>query len=173
MNDPFQILGLPARFDLDPQELDAQHRQRSLVAHPDRLRGRPALERRQALSLAMTINEAHRALRDPISRARALLEVRGHSHADLPEKQLDPEHLMLTLERRENLREARSEKDQKRLAELLAEVRTEKASVIEVLRAAFEDSGKLSEAGLAQVAKALSELRYAERFLDEAEAVDF
>lgn len=121
----------------------------------------------------MTINEAHRTLKDPISRAKALLEARGHSSGDLPEKQLPPEYLMLTLERRENLREARMTKDEKRVADLVAEVRREKANVIEVLRAAFEGSGKLSETRLDQVGRALSELRYAERFLDEALAVEF
>lgn len=121
----------------------------------------------------MTINEAHRALKDPIARAKALLEARGHSHGELPEKPLDPEYLMLTLERRENLREARMTKDKKRVAELMVEVRDEKATAIEILRTLFQGSGKLSADSLGQVAKALSELRYAERFLDEAEAIEF
>jgi DnaJ-domain-containing protein 1 len=170
VNDPFQILGLPARFDLDPKELEEQHRLKSLIAHPDRLRGRGASERRQALSLAMNINEAHRTLRDPIARALALLEVRGHLRAELPEKPLDPEYLMLTLERRERLRDARLEKNEQQVSELVRAVLAEKARALDALHETFNVPGQLSEAALGKVDRALSELRYAERFLDEAEA---
>lgn len=172
MNDPFELLGLEPRFALDLAELDEQHRQRSLMAHPDRLRGRTAAERRLALSTAMSINEAHRLLRDPGSRALALLAHRGHLPEELPAVQHDPESLMKTLERREALRDALTSGATAAIRELEVEVRGERQRALEAVERSFHGTGRLGPAELQDLSRALSELRYLERFLAEAEAAE-
>ena len=37
MSDYFEILGIPARFDVSAEELEARYHARSKVLHPDRL----------------------------------------------------------------------------------------------------------------------------------------
>jgi molecular chaperone HscB len=60
------------RFDLDVAALDARRKELSRALHPDRFASSPAAERRMALGRAIEVNEAFRALRDPIRRAEAL-----------------------------------------------------------------------------------------------------
>ena len=48
-----ELLGVPALFALDEQELEKRHRDLSRALHPDRYAGRPSSERREALSRAI------------------------------------------------------------------------------------------------------------------------
>ena len=77
MQSPFVVLEIEPRFDLDPAALEARHKELSRALHPDRYAGRPASERRLALSKAIEVNEAYRALRDPIKRAEAVARSRS------------------------------------------------------------------------------------------------
>lgn len=65
----FAVLGLEPRYHLDPQAVDAAWRGRSRQCHPDRFAGASAVERRMAVQWTATLNEARRALRDPVGRA--------------------------------------------------------------------------------------------------------
>jgi len=56
MNDPFQTLGVPARFDLDAEELAQRHRDLSRALHPDKFAGAGAQERRLSLSRAIEVH---------------------------------------------------------------------------------------------------------------------
>src|SRR5262245_30625561 len=111
MPDPFEVLGLPARFDLDPKDLEARFRELSRVMHPDRFAQRPAAERGIALGKAVELNEAYRGLRDDLARAAALLRVRGLQVNEGPGTAADPEFLMEVMELREALAEARAGRD--------------------------------------------------------------
>src|SRR4051794_15429497 len=81
MNDPFAILGVPRRFSfpagLASAELEQRHRDLSRALHPDRHVNAPPAERRLALEKAVAVNDAFRTLRDPLSRAQALLALHG------------------------------------------------------------------------------------------------
>lgn len=66
-SDPFQLLGLPPRFDLDSAELERRQRELSVARHVD---GPHALE---------ALNDAVRTLKDPLSRAERLFQLRGWS----------------------------------------------------------------------------------------------
>ena len=58
MSDPFETLGVEARFDLDLRAVEQRHRDLSKALHPDRYTGAPAAERRMSLSRAIDVNEA-------------------------------------------------------------------------------------------------------------------
>lgn len=67
--DLYEVLGLDRRYSLTQDEVDVAWRRRSRDTHPDRFTRAQAVERRFALLWTALLNEARRALRDPVSRA--------------------------------------------------------------------------------------------------------
>lgn len=172
---PFDTLGLEPRFDLDLAHLADRQRKLSHALHPDRFVGRPAGERRDALSRAIEVNEAHRKLKHPITRGEALLDLLG---LHLPEGEVPaatPELLMETMERREALREAGRDKDVSKITELAKVVREEEKSLLIALAQDFADAAQTPPLGpsplVLSLHKKLGHLRYLRRFLDEAGAL--
>src|SRR5580698_8262519 len=76
-SDAFGLLGLPARFDLDPAVIEAAFFERSKELHPDKHANAPAAERFAILSRSRALNDAYQTLKKPISRAEYLLEREG------------------------------------------------------------------------------------------------
>ncbi len=167
VNDPFQLLGLPRTYSLDRRELDEQHKKRSLELHPDRLRGRSPVERRQALSLAIEVNQAYRILREPAARARALASLLGLVVGDEESRSADPAFLMQMMELREELSELRSKRDKRGVERQVQKARAEVRQAEEELGRAFEEE----ELGAAEIEGWIGKLRYWARFLEEAELI--
>jgi molecular chaperone HscB len=172
VNDPFQLLGLEPRFDLDLKLLDEQHKQLSLAVHPDRLRGQSSLERRQSLTTAMAINEAHRIVRDPASRALALLEARGQSRHDLRGAPLEPSALEVIMDAREALLEARTTGNQLQILALQRNAEAARNLALLSIQEVFRTVGALGVSELERLDRALGELRYHERFLLDVESTE-
>jgi molecular chaperone HscB len=85
----FVLFGLPERFALDRADLDGRWRQLQGSAHPDRFAAEGAAAQRLAMQWSVRINEAYRRLREPLSRAAYLCELRGapiaaHSNTAMP-----------------------------------------------------------------------------------------
>lgn len=163
--DPFAMLGLPARFDLDTQAIETRFRERSRELHPDKFAGAPAAERAQALVRARALNDAYQVVRRPQRRAEALLARAGLTIGD--HEKLDPAFLMEILELREELAEARAAGK----LELVDELQT----AMQGRRRALEEGlGPLFAAGdaasLAAAKRDLITLRYVVRYLDECDA---
>lgn len=78
--DPFDILGLDARFDLDPQAIDRAYLTRAAACHPD-LAGSDPAQAAEAARLAAALNDAKAVLTKPETRARALLSRLGNEWA--------------------------------------------------------------------------------------------
>jgi len=166
MTSPFELLGVPLLFALDERELEKRHRDLSRALHPDRYAGRPSSERREALSRAISVNEAFRKLRDPLSRAEALLSQLGRdvSETNLPKP--EPALLMRVMEQREELSAARRSRDRARVERLAARAASDTEDATERLADAFaEDPIPIDE-----VVKLLGELRYLQRLKEEAGA---
>jgi molecular chaperone HscB len=166
--DPFQTLGVEPSFTLDLGALEQRHRDLSRALHPDRFTGRPASERRQALSRAIEVNEAFRALRDPLQRAEAILRRSGVQRAEGQEPKPDAAFLMDVMELREALTDARRAGDLDRVTTLAAGVRAREQETRQALAALF---GTVPLA-IAAVEQRLGELRYFQRFLAEAGAIE-
>ena len=166
MTSPFELLGVPWLFALDEQELERRHRDLSRALHPDRYAGRPSSERREALSRAMSVNEAFRKLRDPLSRAEALLSQLGRdvSENNLPKP--DPALLMRVMEQREELSAARRAGDRARIEGLLARAESQTEDATERMADAFAEDPIPTD----EVLKLLGELRYLQRLKQEAGA---
>jgi molecular chaperone HscB len=185
MSDPFATLGLEPAFDLDLGVAEKRHRDLSKTLHPDRYAGRGAAERRQALGKAIEVNEAWRALRDPLRRAEALLENLGLAVEEGQEPKADPELLMDMMERREELASAARTKDADKIRKLVRDVELKESVLLTTLSNAFQRAisaqngtrgdcrdDALRDTRRGAILSALGELRYYRRFLDEAAAFE-
>ena len=76
-DDDFALFGLPQRHALDRTELDARRRDLQARVHPDRFASEGAAAQRLAMQWAVRVNEAYQRLKDPLSRAAYLCELRG------------------------------------------------------------------------------------------------
>jgi molecular chaperone HscB len=75
--DYFSFLGLPRRLVLDSQELDRRFRDLSRQFHPDFFYNATPAERLASLERSSYLNDAYRALRQPVSRIEHLLSLEG------------------------------------------------------------------------------------------------
>lgn len=76
-DDDFSLFGLPQRHALDRAELDARRRDLQSRVHPDRFAAEGATAQRLAMQWAVRVNEAYQRLKDPLTRAAYLCELRG------------------------------------------------------------------------------------------------
>lgn len=102
--DYFSVFELPTHFDIDLQALEKNYFAAQFRFHPDRLVGKSSAERQQSISQSMLINEAYRALKTPLSRARHLLSLQHiHVGSEVDSVKPSPEILMEMMELREEL----------------------------------------------------------------------
>lgn len=73
----FEIFSLPRRLQIDTAALEKSFYKLSRQFHPDRFASRPAAEQVAATENSSHLNDAYRALRDPIRRTEYLLELEG------------------------------------------------------------------------------------------------
>lgn len=163
---PFEVLGVPFVFSLDENELERRHRDLSKALHPDRYAGRPSSERREALSRAITVNEAFRQLRDPITRAEALLARLGRTVSETNQPKPDPALLMQVMEEREALSAARRAGDRSKVEGIAAQASGRAEDAAERMADAFA----VEPVPVEHVLKLLGELRYLRRLKEEAGA---
>ena len=175
MADPFELLGLEARFELDLAALEARQRDLSRALHPDRYAGRGTAERRQALSRAIEVNEAVRLMKDPIRRAEALLARHGvHLHETDAGAQPSQAFLMDVLELREELGNAQRRSDLAKVGQLAQSFRASETKLLRDLAESFAvlpPNQKWEPNEVKAVTHKLGELRYLRRLLDEANAI--
>ena len=126
-HDHFAFFGLPERFAIDADALDAAYRNVQAQVHPDRYAHAGATEQRVALQFATRANEAYRVLRDPLKRAIYLCTLRGQDPADEHDTKMAAPFLMQQLEWREALDEARDRGDKAAIAGLDAELQASRA----------------------------------------------
>jgi len=75
--DYFQFLGVPRRLNLDMQDLDRRFRDLQRQFHPDYYYNATPTERLASLERSSYLNDAYRALRNPVSRIEHLLAIEG------------------------------------------------------------------------------------------------
>ncbi len=76
-DDDFTLFGLPQRQALDRADIDARRRDLQAQVHPDRFASEGAAAQRIAMQWAVRVNEAYQRLKEPLSRAAYLCELRG------------------------------------------------------------------------------------------------
>lgn len=122
MTNHFELFGLAPAYALDTEALERAWREVQARVHPDRYAHAGAAERRASLTWSARANEAYRLLKDPVERARYLLELNGVDPQFETCTAMAEEFLQRQMELREALAEARAAKDAARLAQLGREV---------------------------------------------------
>jgi molecular chaperone HscB len=167
----FELFGLPASFAVDAAALDRAWRELQGEVHPDRHAGRDAAARRLALQASARVNEAYRALKDPVERGRYLLRLRGIDAFDDTDTRLPLDFLEAQLERRERAATAAEAGDVEALDDLVADIRAESRERERELAALLDHPG---DGGRATAA--LRELRFLAKVAEDvaamAEALD-
>ena len=125
----FELFGLPERFRFDPAVLDRAYHALQGIVHPDRHAAASEAAQRLALQSSARVNEAYRALRDPVERAQYLLSLHGIEAFSETDTSLPFDFLERQLERREAAGEAAAAGDASALAALLAAARAESAAL--------------------------------------------
>ncbi len=146
----FDLFGLPPSFALDGAALDARYRDLQAQVHPDRFAHGSDADKRLSMQWATHINEAYQTLRQPLSRARYLLHLRGVDTEEESNTAMPPAFLMQQMEWREGIMEARAADDVAALEHLMGQLRHERRALegrlAEALDGAEPDHPRAAEA---------------------------
>jgi len=123
----FVLFGLPECFTLDRPDLDARWRKLQASAHPDKFAADGAAAQRVAMQWSVRINEAYRRLREPLTRAAYLCELRGAPIEAQSNTAMPADFLMQQMSWREALDDAANDTE---LAALDDEVRTTERALL-------------------------------------------
>ncbi len=122
------------------------------------------------MAKAIEVNEAWRALRDPITRAVALFALSGVEVSETKQPPSTPAFLMAMMEQREELAEARASKNVARLEALSKSIGSQMADAERALSEGFAKGEGRREVIEPLVVK-LGELRFYRRAMDEVGAI--
>ena len=135
MHSHFELFGLTPAFAIEGEALERSYREIQSKVHPDRFAHAGDAERRASLQWTTRVNEAYRTLKDPVQRAKHLLELHGVDVAFETNTAMPPEFLMQQMELRETLEEA---KDADALDALRSNLKREKQSLEKAIGEAID-----------------------------------
>ena len=171
--DAFDLLGLPAAFELDAGQLDQRYRELQRQLHPDKFVHASSSERRESLSRAVSVNEAYRLLKDELKRAELLFLRLTGTAPDKGQSTAAPELLMEVMELREELAAVRKRGALDEAHALAESVSAREAGEKARLKDAFiAMASRASHEHQETAARALTRLRYYRRFHDEVAALE-
>ena len=130
MRDPFDLLDLEPRFDLDPKVLERRHLALARSLHPDHQASPEDAAR--VLAQSAEVNDAYRLLKDPWKRARALIE-RFAGETLQRQAQPDPAFLLEVMEIRERIEDLATKDRDSARRELEARLDDFRNQLLEVL----------------------------------------
>lgn len=133
MQNLFEILGLPVAFELNLKTLERSYFDAQRQWHPDRFVGKPESERADAAHRSVLINDAYETLKNPLERARHMLELRGVFIDDTTNPPADL--LMEMMELRERIHD--SAEDGKTLFVIIEDIKKRAAISTQAITDAF------------------------------------
>jgi len=161
----FELFGLSPRYFLEKDLLEKAYREIQSRVHPDRFAHAGDAERRASLQSTTRVNEAYRTLRDPVQRAKHILDLQGVDVAFETDTKMPTDFLVQQLELRESLESAVKRKDPAVLdslgKDLSAEKKTLEAKIGQLIDAAKDYRG---------AAEQVRKLMFLERLGDEIDA---
>ena len=158
----FELFNLPTRFSIDLSALDQQYRKLQSAVHPDRFATAPAAERLHSIQLATQTNEAYRTLKDPTARARYLLQINGVDTEEESNTAMPAEFLVLQMEWREAIEDARAARDIPALDQLLHAMQQESNTLQQRLHLTLDEKKAYPEA-----AETVRKLRFLDKVRDD------
>jgi molecular chaperone HscB len=136
--DHFALFGIERRYALDTDDLDRSYLALQAQVHPDKHAHLGDVERRLAMQWATRVNEANQTLRNPIRRARYLLELAGVDAQIETNTAMPHEFLLQQLEWREAVAEAREAGDGRELDRLHNRLKRDMAAQYAELASAID-----------------------------------
>src|SRR5438477_1452973 len=162
----FELFGLPTRFNCDAASLDDAYRRLQSDVHPDRFASASEQDKRLAMQSSARVNEAYRALKDPVARAQYLLSLNGVDALSETDTQLPLEFLERQLERREAASEAAARKDSDAIASMLEDVSAEANDLVDAIGRALDN-----EHAFAAARMRVRELKFLAKLADDLDAM--
>jgi molecular chaperone HscB len=142
-DDDFTLFGLPQRQALDRAALDARRRDLQAQVHPDRFASEGAAAQRIAMQWAVRVNEAYSRLKEPLTRAAYLCELRGVPIDAERNTAMPATFLMQQMQWREALDEATGLADVQALDDTVAR---DERSQLAALATLLDDTGDTAAA---------------------------
>ncbi len=166
----FELFGLTESFELNLTDLSARYQKLQKALHPDKFASAPERERRISLQQAAQVNSAFQTLKDPMERARYLLELQGRGLNDENFTIRDPEFLEQQIELREALAEIKESNDPvSSVLGFLQQLDQMVKACVEQLRQGFAAADEMS---LTQCRTSVNQLQFLYRLQQEAEALE-
>ena len=159
--DDFALFGLPRRFALERDEIDARWKALQAQVHPDRFASHGPAAQRVAMQWSVRVNEAQRRLRDPLQRAAVLCELLGSPVGAENNTAMPVDFLMQQMAWREALDEAT---DASAIEAIASTLQAERSERLRALQLALDE-----QANGPAAAAALRALMFIERFGQEIE----
>lgn len=153
----FTIFGIEANFDLPLAQLEQTYRRLQNELHPDRFIRHSDAEKRLALQAAVRVNEAWQTLKNPVSRARYLLQLHGIDTAEEQNTSMPTEFLMAQIQWREAIEAAQSSQNAQTLEKIAADLAAEHQESVQQIAQAF------AQQNWEQAALAVRQCRFFER----------
>ncbi|HEY8249772.1 MAG TPA: Fe-S protein assembly co-chaperone HscB [Burkholderiales bacterium] len=107
MQNHFDLFGLAPAFAVEAEALERSYREIQSRVHPDRFAHAGDAERRASLQWTTRVNEAFQILKNPVTRAKHLLELHGVDVAFETNTAMPADFLVQQMELRETLENAR------------------------------------------------------------------
>jgi molecular chaperone HscB len=161
----FSLFGIPERFAQDRAALDARWKELQREAHPDKFAAQGASAQRVAMQWSVRINEAYQRLKEPLSRAAYLCELRGAPIEAEKNTAMPTAFLMHQMEWREALDDAKGEAD---LLALTAQVNALRGELLQQCGQLLDTQGDVDVAAHAKAAaQQVRALMFVQRFASE------
>ncbi len=166
----FELFGLPLGFAVDAKRLAERYRALQAVTHPDRYAVSADHEKRVSLHASTQVNEAYRTLKDPLARAKYLLELHTGDPGTDSDTSKDGAFLMEQMELRETLAEARnSPSPGASVARVLTHLAEQSAALDKELAGLFAEP---SEDNLAAAREIVRKLLFLDKCRRDAEELE-
>ena len=160
----FELLGVPQKFAIDSNVLEQNYRRLQSEEQPDRVVAAPSSERLHSMQLATEANEAYRTLKNPTVRARYLLQLQGMDVNEESNTVMPAEFLMLQMEWRESIEDAKAGHDVAALEKLLKKALQEARSLQDSLGSMLD-----KDAGLKEAAETVRKLSFIDKICSDIE----
>lgn len=164
----FELFGLDPTFVLDADHLHSQQQRLQASYHPDRYVNGSDREKRLSVQMASWVNQAYETLRDPVRRAKYLLELSGITMQDDSETTSDTEFLMEQIDLREEIEACRSSEESLDCCDRVAIKLTHRATELSQEFVNRFDAGDLDSARLSS-----RKMQFIQRIQDQLSDLQF
>lgn len=166
----YELFHLPVSFEVDLKELSQRYRILQSSVHPDKFANAGDLERRLSVQQSARINEAFQTLKNPLRRARYLLELNGVDMSADTDTAMDPMFLMQQMELREQLEAV---KDSEHPSEALLDINNHISEILESIIRELKTIFSVTPVGDLQAARdCVRRMQFMTRLQEEAEVLE-